>query len=744
MIAEDALRRLADRAGIGRGYHDIWGAYHETDTPTALALLAAMDLVRGAADVSTALAKLDDGPYLRALPPVGVFDVAAAPYTFAIATPASEAHRELRWSLDLATGERWDAPVIPAALELESERVIDSVAYRRYRFHWRDRLPVGTHRFALLRPDGEELASMALAIAPSRCFQPEALLRGGRAWGLSVQLYSVRSQRNWGIGDFTDLVRVVEIAAGLGADAVGLNPLHALFPDQPERSSPYSPSSRLFLDVLYLDVEALPEFAECEEARSIANGETFQTRLAALRRSELVNYPGVARAKLDILAKLYAHFRAGHVARATDHARAFEAFAAERGEALERFALFHAIEAHFRGENPKPRGPVEWPDDYRDPSSAAVAAFARAHAAEIDYYAWLQWHCETQLAQAAARARDLGMAIGLYLDLAVSVAPDGADAWRWRDSFALGVGVGAPPDDFNPRGQDWGLPPFDPFRLTYDAYRPFRETLAANMRHAGALRIDHVMSLMRLYWVPAGASPADGAYVHYPLADLASLLALESVANRCLVIGEDLGTVPDEVRAVLARLAILSYRLLYFEQDDEGRFKPPAAYPAEALVAATTHDLPTLAGWWVAHDLALRDRLNLFPTAALRTRQIASRPRERVELLAALAREGLLPDSAADPTHVPPMSAELATAIEVFLSRTPAKLVMVQPEDVFGQREQANLPGTTHEHPNWCRKLDVPLEQWRNHPTLATLAERLFEERGAIGSSEARPASVEA
>ncbi|MCU0803922.1 MAG: 4-alpha-glucanotransferase [Burkholderiales bacterium] len=741
MIAAEALRRLAERAGIGRGYHDIWGAYHETDATTALALLAAMDLARGEDDAAAGLARLDDAAFGRTLPPVAVFDVAAAPYGFPIAVPVAEAHRELRWTLDLATGERWDAPLVPAALEPDGERVVAGIARRRYRFQWRDRLPVGVHRFSLLDRDGEVLGTMALAIAPSRCHQPDALLAGERAWGLSVQLYSVRSQRNWGLGDFTDLAHVVEIAAGLGADAVGLNPLHALFPDQPDRSSPYSPSSRLFLDVLYLDVEALPEFAECDEVRGIVHGETFQTRLAALRRSELVNYPGVARAKLDVLAKLYAHFRARHVAGRTDHAQAFEAFAAERGEALQQFALFHALEAHFRAESPTPHGPVAWPDDYRDPSSGAVAAFARAHEAEVDYHAWLQWHCERQLARAAARARELGMSIGLYLDLAVSVAPDGADAWRWRDSFALGVGVGAPPDDFNPKGQDWGLPPFDPFRLREDAYRPFRETLAANMRHAGALRIDHVMSLMRLYWVPAGASPADGAYVHYPLADLASILALESVANRCLVIGEDLGTVPDEVRAVLARLGILSYRLLYFEQDDEARFKRPSAYPADALVAATTHDLPTLAGWWVAHDLALRERLNLFPTAALRARQIAARPRERVELLAALAREGLLPDAAADPARVPPMTPELAAAIEVFLARTPAKLVMVQPEDVFGQREQANLPGTTHEHPNWCRKLDVPLERWRAHPTLASLAERLFEERGAISRRDAEPAA---
>ncbi|MCX7893075.1 MAG: 4-alpha-glucanotransferase [Burkholderiales bacterium] len=738
MIGEDALRRLAERAGIGRGYHDIWGAYHETDAPTAARLLAAMDLVRSAEDAPAALARLEDAPFAAALPPVAVFDVAAAPYAFAIAVRAEDAAREHRWTLELATGERWDAPLVPAALEREAERVVAGVARQRYRFLWRDRLPVGEHRFTLFAPDGALAASMPLVIAPSRCHQPPRLAQGGRAWGLSVQLYAVRSRRNWGIGDFTDLAGIVETAAALGADAVGLNPLHALFPDEPERASPYSPSSRLFLDVLYLDVEALPEFAECEEARELVHGETFQTRLAALRRAELVNYPGVARAKLDVLARLHAHFRERHLARGSAHAGAFAAYVADRGEALVRFALFHAIDAHFRAGSPAAHGPAAWPDDYRDPESGAVEAFARQHDAEIDFQRWLQWHCERQLAAAARRAREVGMAVGLYLDLAVSVAPDGADAWRWRDALATGVGVGAPPDDFNPRGQNWGLPPFDPFRLREEAYRPFRETLAANMRHAGALRIDHVMSLMRLYWVPEGASPADGAYVHYPLADLASLVAFESAAAGCLVIGEDLGTVPDEVRAALARLAILSYRLLYFEQDDEGRFKPPSAYPAEALVAASTHDLPTLAGWWTAHDLALRDRLRLFPTEELRARQIAARPRERIELLAALAREGLLPEGIeADPARVPPMTPALAAAIEVFLARTPAKLLMVQPEDVFGAREQANLPGTTHEHPNWCRKLEVPLEQWRSHPALAALAERLFDERGAAAARAA-------
>jgi len=724
---DEALLRLAERAGILLGYHDIWGTYHRTTPATALALVQGMGLGATAHDATAALEALEDEAFVRALPRVVVCVQQATPYTLHLSVPTHAAGQEHRWALTLETGEKRTAPVTPAALELDAERTAGNVSYRRYRFRWYAPLPLGQHRFALLGPDGAERGSTTLFVTPSQCHEP--LHEGERGWGLAVQLYAVRSRSNWGIGDFGDLGIVVERAAALGADAVGLNPLHALFPDQPDRSSPYSPSSRLFFNPLYLAIEALPEFAECKPVQRRVGSETFQTRLAVLRRADLVNYAGVARVKIETLAALYAHFRTAHLAKNTDHARAFASYVEARGEPLERYALFHALQDMLCAQSIGIYGWRQWPDEYRDPDSEAVQRYARAARDDIDFHRWLQWHCERQLGDVAARARASGMRIGLYLDLAVSVSPDGADAWSGRHVFGQGVGVGAPPDDFNPKGQDWGLPPYVPASLRETAYAPFLATLDANMRHAGALRVDHVMALMRLFWVPGGATAVEGAYVQYPFQDLAHLLALESVRRKTLVIGEDLGTVPDEVRATLGALRVLSYRLLVFERDERGAFRPPGAYPANALVAATTHDLPTLAGWWAGSDIALREKLKLFPTEKLRAQQIAARPRERSALLAALAEQKLLPASVPeDATKVRAMTPALAEAVQVFLARSPARLQMVQLEDVFGELEQTNLPGTTHEHANWCRKLTVPLEDWHSHEGLARLARRIAAE----------------
>jgi (1->4)-alpha-D-glucan 1-alpha-D-glucosylmutase len=724
-----ALARLSARVGLAPHYYDIWGNRHPTSPATASAILSAMGL--DAAHPQASLEAVDEYTYSRALPPVVVYRTSWAPYEIMLFVSADMADRDHRWTLELADGTRVDAVVRPSALEQIGQITLKGRTRRSFRFVWHDRLPVGRHRFTLQSPEGEPLGETVLYITPDRCHDP--LAPEGRAWGLSAQLYGVRSARNWGIGDFADLRALVEHAARLGADAVGLNPLHALFLDQPERSSPYSPSSRLAFNPLYLAIEELPEFAECEPVRRLCASEPFQTRLAVLRRAELVNYLGVGRVKREILEKLYTHYRARHAGRETPHEQAFRAWVKERGETMHGFALFHALQEHLRDVKIGVYGSAQWPEAYRDPRSGEVQRFARAATEEIDFHLWLQWHCDRQLGAAAQAARAAGMRVGLYLDLAVSVAPDGADAWAAGDAFARRISIGAPPDDFNPRGQDWGLPPWLPERLRATAYEPFLDTLAANMRHAGALRIDHVMSLVRLFWVPAGCVATEGAYVHYCLLELAPLVALASARHRTLVIGEDLGTVPDEVRDVLGPMGVLSYRLFVFQRNAHG-FLPPRDYPAGALVAATTHDLPTLSGWWAGSDIALRERLKLFPSEKIRADQLAARPRERDELLAAIRGEGLMPASIqGDAKSVPAMTPELVEAIHAFLARTPSRLLMVQLEDVFGAVEQANLPGTTNEHPNWCRKLSVPVERWAEHEGLARLARRLAAEGRGSG-----------
>jgi (1->4)-alpha-D-glucan 1-alpha-D-glucosylmutase len=553
-------------------------------------------------------------------------------------------------------------------------------------------------------PPGRAQGAPPSAAAPARCHLPDALAAGRRLWGVAVQLYGVRSGRNWGIGDFGDLARLAEDWAARGAALVGLNPVHALFPHDPEHASPYSPSSRERLNVLYLDVEAIEDFGESERARAHVHAPPFQARLAGLRDAPLVDYAGVARAKFEALELLYAHFRERHLARGTARAREFRGFQSAGGDALRRHALCEALLAHFPRADPAGAwGWPAWPEAFRDPGSEACARFCAGNLARVEFFEYLQWQAEAQLARAAARARAAGLALGLYLDLALSVERAGSDCWAERACYATGVRIGAPPDDFNANGQDWGLPPLRPDRLRERGYAPFARALRGVMRHSGAIRIDHVMGLMRLFWIPGNGGARDGAYVRYPLDELLALVALESERHRCLVVGEDLGTVPDEVRAAAARAGLLSTRLFYFERAADGEFRRPAEYPRDALVAVATHDLPTLAGWW------------------------ARRPEDRERLLRALERERLRPegcDPGADSIHP-----AAARAVHAYLARTPARLMMVQLEDALGLTEQANVPGTVREHPNWRRKLPATLEEMTNDPRLRALAETLCRER---------------
>jgi len=567
--------------------------------------------------------------------------------------------------------------------------------------------------FDMTRDPAELLAELrALPKPPApetapRCFQPAVLADGGRIWGLSIQLYSLRSRRNWGIGDFTDLATLVEVVAAAGGHFIGLKPLHALFPDNPAHISPYSPSHRAFLNVLYIDVAAVPEFAACEPARCRLASADFQARLAALRATEVVDYVGVAEAKFAMLPLLFAQFKQ------TGNKKAFAAWRQERGAALENHARYEALQAQFRKTQDAWGWPA-WPAEYHDPDSPAVANFAAEHADTVTYYAWLQWVADTQLAAVAARTKASGMGIGLYQDLAVGANSGGSEVWSWQSTFSIGASTGAPPDELNLLGQDWGLPPCVPHRLRAAGYQPFIDILRANMRHAGALRIDHVMGLTRLFWVPPDTPATEGAYVHYPFDDLLGIVAHESLRNACLVIGEDLGTVPEGFRERLCTAGVLSYHPLIFERYPDGQFRLPADMPRQALVAASTHDLPTLAGFWRGVDLDVRTRLMLFPSDELRQRLITERDWDRGRLLWALERAGLLPAGVRkDPAALPELPDSVIAAIQAYLGRSPAMLLVVQPEDCFGLTEQINVPGTLEDqHPNWQRKLPLAIEDW--------------------------------
>jgi 4-alpha-glucanotransferase len=564
-------------------------------------------------------------------------------------------------------------------------------------------------------------------ISPVTAYIPE-VLRLGRSWGFAVNLYALRSQRNWGVGDFTDLRTFVNFAAGLGAGVVGTNPLHALRYEEPEAASPYAPTSRYFRNPIYIDVEAVPDYASdaprAAALRARVASPAFAAKLCALRDEPIVKYAEVARLKWEALEELYAINRNG------PRAGAFAAYVQRGGERLERFAVYETLAEHFARQGL--HGWLEWPAEFADATSPGVKTWAGRRRRRVDYFKFLQWVGDVQLEAVATTAKR--MEIGLYLDVAVGVEPGGADVWYDPRAYVLDETVGAPPDPFGPLGQNWGLPPPSAEALVSDGGAAFSDLLARNMAHAGALRLDHVMALMRLFRIPRGLTPAEGAYVAYPLEELLALASAQSVASRCLIVGEDLGNVPDGFRERMDRHAIFSYRVLLFEREADGSFKAPARYPALSLATATTHDLPPLAGWAVGRDLDIWERTGLM-TSDWTTEARAARRVDVSRLVNALGHFGELDGAASETIHrtidarVPDPAAydPLVRAAYRYLGRTPSRLVVVALDDALGEFDQVNLPGTFFEYPNWRRKNRLDIETIALDGRIATLAAEVSE-----------------
>jgi len=705
-MLDSLLDQLASRRGIGDAYHDYRGELRAFSAATKTAILAAMGCeVTDAGAIARELAELELRPWQSLLPRVSV--IRPGRTGVLVALPADALGHAVEWLLTMPDGVQVTGRSAGEGLAELERRELDGRWLTRRVLVLPEGLPPGHHLLSVRA--GDAAGECALVVAPGRCHEPRSLASGGRLWGVAVQLYTLRSGGNWGMGDFADLCTVVRRCAEQGAAFIGLNPLHALFPSNPGHYGPYSPSSRHFLNVLYIAVPEVPEYADCAAARSFVEAPEFQQELVRLRATDDVDYPGVARAKLPVLERLYEHFRRTQLDRDTDRARAFRAYLRERGEPLRRHALHDAIDAHLRPQDPgRYWGWPAWPEALRDPAGPGVREFEELHRVAVEYYAWLQWIADGQLAAAQRLARELGMPIGLYGDYAVGVNPSGAETWSDQRVYRMGAGVGAPPDPLALKGQDWGIPPQDPHALVTSAYRPFRDLIAANMRHFGALRLDHVMALFRQWWVPVGLGATEGGYVHYPLEDLMSVLALESVLHRCLVVGEDLGTVPDEMRHAMAEFAVYSYKVLLFEKHGDGRFRRPGEYVHRAIATVTTHDLPTLHGWWEGRDLELRDRLQLFPGEEIRRHVYEERVRDRTQMIAALASEGV--QSTPEREAAAGFSESLAHDIQLYLAKSAAGLVVLQIEDLIGMTDPVNVPGTSHEHANWQRKVTVDVE----------------------------------
>jgi len=566
------------------------------------------------------------------------------------------------------------------------------------------------HRHVPEPPAFDDVASLSAS-----AFWPPFLVEH-RAWGLSVQAYALRSSRNWGIGDFEDLARLAEFAAGLGADFIGLSPLHALFFSDPSRISPYSPSTRDFLNPLLIAPDRVPGYADLPERAEL------EAELPDLRETELIDYPAVHRVKRRALEALFGHFVKN--ANASEK-EAFEQFCHEHGAALEGHALYEALAEHFVTEG----GNVAWstwPEEYQDPESLAVRDFARAAKQRVAFYAWLQWVADTQLAEAQARAVAAGMRIGLYLDLAVGISPDGSKSWLNGPAIARHARIGCPPDPFSAAGQDWGLVPFSPVGLDEERFEPFRAVIRSNMHHAGALRIDHAMGLQRLYWIPEGNPATDGAYLAYPFRELLEGVVEESWISRTVVIGEDLGTVPPGFTDTMVRAGLLSYQVFYFTEQG-GVWMQPHEYRREALVCASTHDLPTLKGWWIGNDIDWRVKTGRV-TEREGVMQRQERMRDRQLLIDALVEAQALAPNATQADSSEVLEDDLV-AIHRFLARTPCRLFSVQIDDALGTVEQANLPGTVDEHPNWRRKIAAPIETLGEQPLFRAVTGAVAAER---------------
>ncbi|UKL13620.1 4-alpha-glucanotransferase [Dissulfurimicrobium hydrothermale] len=709
------IKELLRLCGIEHGYWDIWGKWHVAQDEAVMNILHGMGVLDGDG-YEAALSRLKEDLWLRVLEPVRVVSF-GSPVEILLTLPHEKDGFRFEWAVLEEAGVSHAGAFRPSDLQVKGSHEINGRRIFRYSLMLPVSMPMGYHRFLLFSDEEPGGLSMSLIVCPKRCYVPDGLFRDGRTWGPTVGLYALRSRRNWGIGDFGDLKTVIERFSAFSAGIVGTNPLCALSPCDPSHISPYSPSSRLFLNYLNIDIEAVPDFAECEEAKALAGGQAFQARLSHLREGGFVDYEGVAGLKLEVLEVLFRHFKRNHLVNNSQRAKEFLTFKKEGGKALKLYSTFNAISEYFKGRDSAIWGWPVWPEAYQDPDSVEVTDFASKRGDRVDFYCYLEWQAERQLAAIGQRSFELGLKVGLYLDLPVGVDRTGFDVWYHKGLFALNAGIGAPPDAFNPNGQDWGLPPIIPIRLKESAYLPFIKMLRRNMCHNGALRIDHVMGLMRLFWVPCSMKPDKGVYVRYPFEDLLGVLALESHRNRCMVIGEDLGTVPDEVRSGLGEADVFSTRVFYFETKEDGSFRPPAEYPTNALVSVTTHDLPTLYGFWQGRDVEIRDRLNLFPTKEIKGREITWRDRAKAWLFEALKKEGLVSNDMLrgheidDKTGLPKkMTPQLVFAVYSYLVRCRSKILAVQMEDLTGELDQANLPGTVNEYPNWKRRLSKDLE----------------------------------
>ena len=739
------LAEAATAWGIENSYWDMWGHQHHATPELVTCILGSLGVdARSRGSLAQAVEARAWREWHPPIAPTVVLTQAPTPYEIAISLTEAQAAGDALLDIRLESGGGEQIHIALGELAVVEETVLRGERMVRKRIRLSVELPLGYHQLSL-QMAGESSTPTRLIICPERAYQPQ-WLEQGRAAGLAISLYGVRSNRNWGCGDTTDLKAIVDwVAEQAGASFIALNPLHAIPNRQPYNTSPYLPNSIFYRNPIYLDVEAMEDFRISARAVALLVSPATQREIARLRTSQFVEYERVYRLKLRFLKLLFRAFLEAEWKKKTARASQLVDYIDREGDLLHGFAVHSALEETIHAEHPDIWNWRSWPEPYQDPESAAVREFVQKQRRRVLFHKYLQWQLDGQLRAAQEHARERGLSIGLYHDLALATDRFGSDLWSHRGHYVAGCRVGAPPDAFSPKGQDWAFPPPNSERHYQDGYRLFAESIRKNCRHGGALRIDHVMRFFRLYWIPDGMDASEGTYVRDRHEDLLRILALESVREKFFIVGEDLGTVPDEVREALHRFGIFSYRVLYFEQDRDGRFRTPQEYPRDALVSATTHDLPTLAGFWMGRDIEARREAGLLPDDGAYRGMLEERAVQKQRMLDLLHGLHLLPDwFARNARDVPELTGELHNAIVGFLASANSKLMALNQEDLLKETEQQNLPGSTAEYRNWSRKMKCTVEElWESPEVRAfTLMFRSWlEKTGRVnqGKPEAYP-----
>ncbi len=658
-MSDEIVRDLARRAGIAVEWQDYKGQPQVVAPPVLRKVLAALGLpAESGRELSSSRRLLTKRSSLADLPPL-VTAVAGRPTRLDVG--GSEAQPA---ELVLESGGTRSLALLPARGRLRVPAITE----------------IGYHR---LRVEDREIV---LAVSPARCRSIEDVVPDARLWGLAAQLYGLSHPGDVGIGDLAGAAGLARAAGARGADAIALSPMHALYAADPDHFGPYAPSSRLFLNPLHAAPELVFDRAP---------------KLASAPSDGLIDWPAASSAKYRLLREAFEWFLDSSDwdgPLGADFAR----YRAEHGALLQEHACFEALQAARMPQ----RDWRQWPSDLRDPRGAAVAFFASSHSDEILYHQFLQWISDRSVATAQRIARDAGMRIGFIADLAVGMDPNGSHSWSRQNDILLGLTIGAPPDLLNPQGQNWGLTSFSPRAMEENGFAPFLATLQAAMRHAGGIRVDHAMGLARLWLIPEGASPADGAYVNYPISDLLRLLALESVRHNVVVIGEDLGTVPEGFHDMLEQTGIHGMRVLWFERDNQTGFVPSRGWGSSDVAMTSTHDLPTVAGWWKGSDIDVRRQHGRLGDGVDPDMERRQREQDRPRLWSAFVREHVGEGPVPDPADTSPV----VDAAVRFVAKTEVPLSLIPLEDLLGQEEQPNLPGTITEHPNWRRRMPVPAD----------------------------------